>query len=300
MTLKSPASKNGAARQAVRRDAPPLEHETSSPVIPENIRAAETIYLAAMLEEARVFEVMDRLGAMFSTGLLPLGSSPAAAALYQFWKAQSAQLSVAQRHTIYARVLGFPGGEPGVLPNREFDELWLRFLGTLGMYSAELQALPLCARSVTHEEVRRSGYALAVNLSRHGAGLPVFAAHDLQRDVELMLKVLSCPEVQKAFGAADQWQLIECLTADASARRLNIQRSRTRAESGPVIIRWLANHRNLIARPAAKILRDSQLRERRAGATAGKRQTHPTDYDLVNACERWLAVTGTQEAVLSN
>ena len=116
-----------------------------------------------------------------------------------------------------------------MLPNREFDDLWLRFLGTLGMYSAELQALPATARSVTTEEVRRAGWALAVNLSRHGTGLSAFAATDLKEDLALILEILSDAEVQRAFGAGDRWQLVECLAADASARRPNIHRSRIRA-----------------------------------------------------------------------
>jgi hypothetical protein len=252
-----------------------------------------------MLEEARVFEVVDRLAAMFSTGLLPLSSGPAASALYGFWKSHTTHLTSAQRHTVYARAFGFPGGEPGVLLNREFDELWLRFLGTLGMYCAELQALPASSRSVSGEEVRRSGLALAANLSRHGTGLTAFAAADLKQDLAHILEILADAEVQKAFGVADEWQLVECLAADASARRPNIQRSRIRAENGPIIIRWLANHRNLLARPGAKILRESQLRERRTAASPEKRQNNPTDYDLVTACDRWLSVTGTQEAVLS-
>jgi hypothetical protein len=297
--VKTSGSRNGVSRVG-RREAESLDIGTASGPIAANLRTMETLYLAAMLEEARVFVVVDRLAAMFSTGLVPLSSGPAAGALYRFWKSHSTQLTTAQRHTVYARAFGLPGGEPGVLPNREFDDLWLRFLGTLGMYSAELQALPATARSVTTEEVRRAGWALAVNLSRHGTGLSAFAATDLKEDLALILEILSDAEVQKAFGAGDRWQLVECLAADASARRPNIHRSRIRAENGPIIIRWLANHRNLLARPGAKILRESQIRERRVAVSYERRQNNPTDFDLVNACERWLSVTGTQDAVLSN
>ena len=64
-----------------------------------------------------------------------------------------------------------------------------------------------------------------------------------------------------------------------------------------IIIRWLANRRARLLRPrSANILKHEDICEGRTAASRGKKATlYPTDSDLVTACERWLAVTGTEE-----
>ena len=55
--------------------------------------------------------------------------------------------------------------------------------------------------------------------------------------------------------------------------------------------------RDLLLRLApVDILKDDDIRKRRTAASQDKMRRHTTDYDLVNACGQWLAVTGTQEA----
>jgi hypothetical protein len=65
-----------------------------------------------------------------------------------------------------------------------------------------------------------------------------------------------------------------------------------------IIIRWLANRRTRLLKPkGANILRHEDICEGRTAASLNKKPTvYPTDCDLVVACERWLGVTGTQEA----
>ena len=80
----------------------------------------------------------------------------------------------------------------------------------------------------------------------------------------------------------------------------NVSRGYTRGETGVIIIRWLANRRARLLRPrSANILRHEDICEGRTAASQNKKATvYPTDSDLVTACERWLAVTGTEAAVL--
>jgi hypothetical protein len=82
--------------------------------------------------------------------------------------------------------------------------------------------------------------------------------------------------------------------------RPNVPRAHTRAESGIIIIRWLANRRARLLRPrSANILRHEDICEGRTAASQNKKPAvYPTDSDLVTACEQWLGVTGTQEAEL--
>jgi hypothetical protein len=267
-------------------------------IVSANLRALETIYFTAMLEEARLFDVVERLVAMFSRGGLPLGPGRAGAMLYQLWKDPHSRLTQRQRQNVYARAFGGPSGGAEAMRNHEFDDLWVRFVSIVGMYSAELQSLPPGERSVSAEEVLVSGRSLAVNLSTHGHGLAWFAAKDFKIEIQQVLELLADAELQKAYGAKDSWQLIRNVAAVELSARPNVPRAHTRAESGVIIIRWLANRRTRLLRPrSANILRHEDICEGRTAASQNKKASvYPTDSDLVTACEQWLGVTGTQEA----
>lgn len=273
---------------------------SSGEIVSANLHALETVYFAAMLEEARLFDVVDRLVTMFGQGRLPIGHARAGAMLYRYWKGHPSRLTTVQRRNVYARAFGLPCNDAGVLPNREFNDLWLRFVSIVGMYAAELQSLPPGERSVSAEEVLFSGRSLALNLSTHGQGLAWFAAKDFKPEIQQVLELLADAELQTAFGARDPWQVIRNVAAVELAARPNVPRAHTRAENGVIIIRWLANRRARLLRPrAANILRHEDICEGRTAASQNKKATvYPTDSDLVTACEQWLGVTGTQEAEL--
>jgi hypothetical protein len=253
-----------------------------------------------MLEEVRLFEVVDRLMTMFGRGMLPIGPGRAGAMLYRYWKGHPSRFTSQQRRNVYTRAFGLPGGGGSVIPNREFNDLWLRFVSIVGMYSAELQSLPPAQRSVGAEEVLVSGRDLAINLSAHGHGLAWFAAADFKLEIQQSIELLSDEELQDAFGAKTLWQLLRNVAAVELGARPNVPRGHTRAESGVIIIRWLANRRARLLRPSsANILRHEDICEGRTAASQNKKATvYPTDSDLVTACEQWLGVTGTQEAEL--
>jgi hypothetical protein len=296
-TQESPAAANETVRPP---GSPGLAQQgggANAEIVPANLRALEAVYFAAMLEEARVFEVVERLVTMFGQGLLPLGPGKAGATLYRLWKGHHNRLTAPQRHNVYARVFGLPAHDAGVRPNRKFNDLWLRFVSIVGMYSAELQMLPPSERSVGPEEVLASGRDLAINLSAHGHSLAWFAAQDFKPEIQQTIELLSDPEIQVAFQARDPWQVIQNVAAAELNATPNVPRGHTRAESGTIIIRWLANRRARLLRPRGNILKHDDICEGRTAASQNKKATiYPTDSDLVTACEQWLGVTGTQEA----
>jgi len=296
---RSPAKESGS-EQSISTQGAAQSEDTNGEIVAANLRALETVYFTAMLEEARLFDVLDRLVAMFSHGMLPLGPGRAGAMLYRHWKGHHSRLTTEQRRNVYARAFGLPGGDASVVSNPEFDDLWIRFVSIVGMYSAELQSLPPGERSVSTEEVLVSGRDLAINLSTHGHGLAWFAAQDFKPEIQQVLELLSDAELQNAFDAKTPWQLIHNVAALELGARPNIPRGHTRAESGVIIIRWLANRRARLLRPSsANILRHEDICEGRTAASQNKKATvYPTDSDLVTACEQWLGVTGTQEAEL--
>jgi hypothetical protein len=297
-TQECPAAGNGTIQSPISPGQAQPGGDANAEIVPANLRALEAIYYAAMLEEARVFDVVDRLVAMFSQGSLPLSPGRAGATLYRHWKGNHNRLTAAQRHNVYARAFGLAGGDASVMSNRKFNDLWLRFVSIVGMYSAELQVLPPAERTVGPEEVLVSGRHLAINLSAHGQGLAWFATQDLKPEIQQIIELLSDPEIQSAFEAKDPWQVIQKVAASELGAKPNVSRGHTRGESGAIIIRWLANRRARLLRPrSANILRHEDICEGRTAASQNKKPTvYPTDSDLVTACEQWLAVTGTQEA----
>src|SRR5688572_3291744 len=204
---KSPVQEDGSGQSPDVADAAEQGEDTNAEIISANLRALEPVYFTAMLEEGRLYQVIDCLVAMFSRGMLPLGPGRAGAMLYQQWKGHQCRLTKGQRHTVYARAFGLPGGDAAVTPNSKFTDLWLSFVSIVGMYSAELQSLPPGERSVSTEEVLASGRSLAINLSNHGHGLAWFAAPDFKTEIKQVIELLSDGELLVAFGAKNPWEV---------------------------------------------------------------------------------------------
>ena len=88
-------------------------------IVRENLHAMEAIYYAYMLEETRLFEVVDRIVVLSQRGLLPLGRGVTA---------PPNRMTEQERADLYLRAFGAPGGDVDVDPNRDFSDLWLRFV----------------------------------------------------------------------------------------------------------------------------------------------------------------------------
>src|ERR1051325_7780471 len=71
--------------------------EANADIVAANLRALQPIYFAAILEEARAFDVVERLVSMFANGMLPLGPERTGAMLYKYWKGDSKRLTTEQR-----------------------------------------------------------------------------------------------------------------------------------------------------------------------------------------------------------
>ena len=223
-------------------------------IIRENLSAIQAIYFAYALEETRMIAVVDRIVSLFASGLLPLGAGHASNDLMKMWSQRGEQLSDEDRRIIYSRVFGAPGGDADVTPNRDFQDLWLRFVSAVAAGSR--QGSP-------------GGRArdLAVNLSAHGYGMARFVADDLRAQVRTATALLSDPAVTAAFGAHDMWQVIEKVSANDLGGARNTRRFVEMAESGANIIGWLAKH----------------------ATTFDHGQWMGDDAQLTAACERWLA-----------
>ena len=220
---------------------PDLENEADVEIVRENLLATGAIYSSYLLEEARVFQVVDRIAELFVQGLLPLGRGRAADALRRDWL-NGNRISERERRDLYARVLGSPGGAAGVRPNREFLALWLRFVDSVLVYARRNRASGLVRPpSANNARVRQAARDLAANASAHGGGVARTAGQRLVAQAHQLFEILNDRELQAAFGARDAWQFIERVSRDLGGAR-NVARYRNQAEAARQIFDWLADY----------------------------------------------------------
>lgn len=283
-------------------DLPDLESEgtTDHEIVADNIRALQPAYFAAMFEELKVFQVVDKLVELFQNGILPIGKGEAGNNLFKYWKETATRVSEAERRSFYARTLGFVGGDDGGFPNREFNDLWMRFISAVSNFIRQNTVDDLLRTkipgAISQQQVRKAGRDLAANLSLHGYGMAHFMATELQKQIKDVIKVLSDPDIKNSYGARDMWQVIDQVAALELGGSRNSVRYRTMAASSAIILGWLAkNARKLSSTSFGPILDMDEIRNPPPREAGKKASTDPTDFDMVNACEQWLAVTGTQE-----
>lgn len=292
----------GGPPSSMEISLPDLDDAVDVEIIRENLHAMQAIYFSCMLEEAHLFQVVERIVELFRGGLLPLGRGKAGDFLFRYYKTASERITEGERRDLYMRAFGTPGGDPNLNePNREFNELWMRFVSAVSNFARQTtvekllrQEIPL---AVSQEQVRKSARDLAANMSVHGYGMAYFAATELQQSVLEFRDLLSDPEVRGAFGARDMWQVIDQVNANYLGGPRNSYRYRVQANAGAIVIRWLAkNHDRLMGRFGLDVISIDALNNPHLRAMASDRPlVDPSDWDLVNACEQWLAVGGVQE-----
>jgi hypothetical protein len=93
------------------------------------------------------------------------------------------------------------------------------------------------------------------------------------------------------------WQVIDQVNANYLGGPKNSQRYRTQARSGAVIIRWLAkNGRRMSSGYGTDVISIDAITNPQLRALGSDQPiTNPTDWDLLQACEQWLAVGGVQD-----
>jgi hypothetical protein len=272
---------------------PDLEATTDHQVIEDNIRLIGPMIFASMFDELKAFQVVDRLIEMSQRGELPLVKGKAGTQLYNYWRQAPNRMSETERQTFYAITLGLPTGPPGVTVNKDFPDLWIRFVSSASALVRERRVDQLIRSSlpyaINQQQVKKAARDLAANMSLYGYGMAYYAAVDLQAQINEMIELLQDEELKKAFGARDMWGVIDQVATTELGGARNSSKYRMLATSGAIITTWLANNLDRLrdATRAMIDLRDVEnAPSRPRGQTAA---THPTDYDLVNACEMWLA-----------
>lgn len=254
-------------------DLPDLEAGTEADIIIDNVKALSAIYFSAMLEEMKLFAVMDKVVEQFMTGALPIKRSSAGDPLYRYHREAPLRINEFDRRGLYARSFGLAQGSVDEdMPNREFNDLWIRFLSAVSIYGRELDSTEM--KRVSAEQIFKTARDLAVNLSYHGYGLAHFAAIELQNLIKGIKDTLSHPDILASYGVRDIWQLCERVSSMYLGGAPNGVRHRTMASAGAAIIQWLAVS---------------------GQALVGSFRNLNVDDVLRSNVERWLSVTGTPD-----
>jgi hypothetical protein len=278
-------------------ELPDLNDVTNYEIQRDNVEAMGPMICSAMFDELKAFDVVDKLVELWQGGVLPVGRSQAGELLYKYWRDAPNRMSETERRNFYAITMGVPGGNVNGASNREFNDLWIRFVSSVSslvrqktVESLLRQGIPA---SIGQQQVRKSARDLALNLSRYGYGMVVFAAVDLQKQISTMIKLLGHEDIRGAYGARDMWQVIDQVATLELGGARNSARYRTLAICGAIITKWLAKNVDKFNRATSlEPIIDLDAVVATSPASSGRNATSdPTDYDLVNACELWLADT---------
>src|SRR5215471_2592728 len=271
----------------IQIELPPLDDNVVADIVKDNLLAVSALYFGAQLEELKFFAVADKVAEQFEAGLIPMSRSVGGDSIYQYIRGAPQRFTEAERRGIYARAFGFAQGsidEP--LPNREFADLWIRFVSAVSVLTRE-QGITV-RRALTELQVIKNARDLAVNISLHGYGIAHFAAVELQDTTKKIIRMLSYQDVLSAYGVNDMWQLIERVSGLYLGGSVNSVRQRTLATAGAEIIQWLADHQPQLANPGGEI-------DFLAEIVISTGETQLKEKKLIDNVEKWLAVTGTDD-----
>jgi hypothetical protein len=283
-------------------DLPDLEDAAESGIVPDNVQLMGPMICSAMFDELKVFEVVEKLVELFQQGMLTIGNGPAGKLMYKYWKDAPNRMSDSERRNFYAMTMGIPGGQQTGMINREFNDLWLRFVSSVASFVRQNEVDKLLRASlpspISHQQIRKAARDLAVNLSLHGYGMAFHAALDLQAQIKFMVNLLGDKEVMGNYGARDMWQVVDQVATLELGGAKSSSRYRTLATCGVIITAWLAKNADRIRRPGGPIIDVDEVRQPIPRVKGTKATNDPTDADLVNACLLWLADTATGDTVI--
>jgi hypothetical protein len=272
---------------------PDLEATTDFAIEADHCKLMGSFIFASAFEELRAFQVVDRLVEMSQRGELPLIKGSAGTQLYNYWREAPNRMREDERQTFYAMTLGLPTGQPGVAVNTEFQDLWLRFVSSVSSLVRESRVDQLLRStlpaSINQQQVKKAARDLAVNMSSRGYGMVFYAAADLQKQINEMIALLSDKELRATFGARDMWGVIDQVAQTELGGARNSSKYRMLATSGAIITSWMAKNTDRLRDPTLPMI-DLRSVENPPSRLRGQTAvSNPTDYDLVNACEMWLA-----------
>ena len=190
------------------------------------LEAAAALYSGSQLEQLDPFALVDRLVELWMRGGVRTGAtSSASRRLDAFWLHRAERIDGEERRELYARVFG-----------GEFDERFVALAASLAQSDADGRDRAADVRAVLNGAVDESVLLAA----------PLLIAH-----LREALEILDDPDILRAYGARDIWQLVETLARLELGREFDVVRARTMAAAGTLIIGWLAEETDAVPEEVA-------------------------------------------------
>lgn len=274
-------------------ELPALESSVDTEIVPENIQAVGMLYAALHLERAKLLTAVDLIADLYDDGLIPISFDDAGQAIDTYRFSSDERVPEGKRASYYTRVFGAPGGDVAktIQPNQQFDTLLMRFISSVAEYERERDVAQIFERSattdgrvglITGEHVRKAGRELAANLSLYGWGSAHTIARRLNGHIRTALHILAMPQVQQAFGATNEWQVVERVCQQELKQIPNILKHKTMAESGKAVLDIVAKHAAVWRRSGSDVFTELGI-----DATT-----------LRNHARYWLTVNGITDSTL--
>jgi len=251
---------------------PDFDDDTTTGLIPENVRILGDLYYIEIFDGLGVFRVVDALAVRFFDEL-DLGVSKVAELLYVYIKRRPLRFPEADRRHITKRIFGDQSGKHAV-----FKGLMGRLVETVIEYNRVKNAGDLLVNSgnalaatsiSTRAPVIRAVQNLQRYLSDNGGAITQFVTRESGAQLMDCFEILQSPDLQQYYGGrfrSGMWAIIEQVVKELDGHVPPVDRARTLAVSGRKILRWLADHTS-----NAAVLTDADL----------------TDLSLL--IENWLA-----------
>ncbi len=236
-------SSHGGGTGDVDIELPPLSGDGSGSdeVVPENIRAIATIYMAYQLEQLQLIPAVDRIVELSMAGLLPYTYDNRLRIIDEYAWSQTDRLNEVARYSQFSRALGVSGGQvtQDVLPNNEFSERFRHGVSSIANFALSYDTQkPLNDRS---EYVRKSIRDLAANASYYGWAGTYFVAERMKKHIDDAITILSLQQIQDAYGVTNMWQVIERVAQREFGITVNVVKHRTLAIEGKYILELIAD-----------------------------------------------------------
>lgn len=194
---------------------------TDDEIAQDNVRAASALYAAATLEQLALIELVERLNEMNQEKLLNIGAGEASNLLHEFWDKGYKRMPAKRRAAIFTQAFGSPPGDDA---NEEFA----------GLFEALVAALADGAG-----DVAAAATALSENLAAHIDEAAAKAAIELRATYAELAVALSDLELRTVYNLADDWWQVAERAGEALGGGPDVQRARTLATSGAMILRRL-------------------------------------------------------------
>ena len=138
-------------------------------------------------------------------------------------------------------------------------------------------------------------------ISRSGDELLSYRWRDYLRQEHSVAFTLTRQAIREAedsfaqYSLQDMWQVVDQVATYYLGGARTSTRYRTLASCGTIITAWLANNVKRIHQTSGPLI-DIDVVRNPPVAGSHKATRNPDDYDLVNACELWLADTATSDS----